>query len=84
MVYQCERCGGLIIAASPSKQGKTTEIYPLATEIDDTIPSPAPEYLNQALNSLSSPSGAVMLAASAVDAMLKDKRLQERLVKRSY
>jgi len=45
--------------------------------VDATIPERAREYLNQAVNSLSSPAGAVMLAASAVDAMLKAKNLRD-------
>src|SRR5690606_11735803 len=42
---------------------------------DSAIPERAREYLQQALNSLGAPVGAVMLAASAVDAMLKAKGL---------
>jgi hypothetical protein len=39
--------------------------------IDEDIPSMARAYLEQAANSIHAPAGAVMLAASAVDAMLK-------------
>jgi hypothetical protein len=43
------------------------------TDVDPNIPERARNYLNQALQSLTAPAGAVMLAASAVDAMLKEK-----------
>jgi Domain of unknown function (DUF4145) len=76
-VYCCKRCGGLVTAAAKSFDGDLTEIYPSGIEIDAAIPERASEYLNQAINSLSSPSGAVMLAASAVDAMLKAKNLKD-------
>jgi Domain of unknown function (DUF4145) len=75
--YACSRCGGAVVAAARSPNGQVTETYPSTTDIDEAIPDRAREYLNQAINSLSSPSGAVMLAASAVDAMLKAKNLKE-------
>lgn len=53
------------------------EQYPSVTDVDASIPDRARTYLDQAINSLSSPAGAVMLAASAVDAMLKAKNLKE-------
>jgi len=43
--------------------------------VDADLPEKARAYLAQAINSLHAPAGAVMLAASAVDAMLKDKGL---------
>ncbi len=75
--YRCNRCGGLIMAASPTAGGAITELFPRGAVIDPAIPDRARAYLDQALNSLSSPAGAVMLASSAVDAMLKSKGLQE-------
>ena len=53
------------------------ELYPSGTDVDAAIPDRARTYLDQAINSLSSPAGAVMLAASAVDAMLKAKNLKD-------
>jgi len=50
-----------------------TEMWPKAKAVADELPERAREYLKQAIGSRSAPSGAVMLAASAVDAMLKDK-----------
>lgn len=71
-VYQCMRCGGLVTAGSRNGH-LVTEIYPSSIIIDDSIPTKARDYLDQALNSLHAPAGAVMLAASSVDSMLKAK-----------
>lgn len=73
--YGCNKCGGIVTAAAPNPQQAVSEVYPSATAVDESIPERAKEFLTQALNSLSAPSGAVMLAASAVDAMLKAKGL---------
>ncbi len=75
--YRCNRCGGIVMAAALDWNRETIEIYPSGTDIDVVIPERARSYLDQAVNSLSSPAGAVMLAASAVDAMLKAKNLKE-------
>jgi Domain of unknown function (DUF4145) len=72
-LYSCARCGGVVLASSTSENGNITEIYPEPTNIDESIPSPAGDYLKQAIDSLHSPAGSVMLSASAVDAMLKSK-----------
>lgn len=70
--YGCSRCGGVVIAASTGgERGEAEEIYPAPQKIDDSLPDRAKRYLEQAVNSLHAPSGAVILAASAVDAMLK-------------
>lgn len=71
-VYKCSRCGGAVTAGSRAGWDMVvSEIYPTGRDVDSSLPDRAREYLEQALNSLHSPSGAVMLAASAVDAMLK-------------
>jgi len=62
------------------KQDPNAEVralYPTPQEVDEAIPERAREYLTQALNSMNAPSGAVMLTASAVDAMLKAKAYTE-------
>ena len=71
--YACARCGGMVIAASVSQNGEVTEVYPSPQEVDGALPPKAKAYLEQAVNSMHAPAGAVMLAASSVDAMLKDK-----------
>jgi len=50
-----------------------TELYPDYRTVDESIPDPAHSFLEQALETLAAPAGAVMLAASAIDAMLKAK-----------
>jgi hypothetical protein len=47
--------------------------YPSSRHVDDSIPETARHYLTQAIESLHAPAGAVMLAASGIDAMLKAK-----------
>lgn len=76
-IYTCTRCGGLITAGSNNSAQLVTEIYPNSIKVDDAIPEKAREYLDQALNSIHAPAGAVMLAASSVDAMLKAKGYTE-------
>ena len=75
--YRCNRCGGVVTAAAYGRDLDTIEIYPSGRDVDEVIPDRAREFLNQAINSLSAPAGAVMLAASAVDAMLKTKNFKE-------
>jgi len=77
IAYGCRKCGGAIVATAPAVNAEITEIYPVPRELSDDLPPRVREYLGQAVNSLSSPSGAVMLAASAVDSMLKAKSLTE-------
>lgn len=75
--YSCDRCGGIVTAAAQGWNQEVIELYPSGTDVDPSIPDRARTYLDQAINSLSAPAGAVMLAASAVDAMLKAKNLKE-------
>jgi hypothetical protein len=63
------------VAGGPEYNQPSTEIYPADPTVDEAIPGKARELLRQALSSLAAPSGAIMLAASAVDAMLKAKNL---------
>ena len=72
-VYRCVRCGGAVLASSREDGGVVGEQYPTSTGVDENIPEPARDYLRQALDSLHSPAGCVMLCASAVDAMMKSK-----------
>ena len=48
-------------------------MWPQAESVSDALPEKPKSFLSQALSSLNAPSGAIMLAASAIDAMLKDK-----------
>jgi Domain of unknown function (DUF4145) len=73
-IYQCGACGGLVIAWAAGGFGQgVQEIFPKHSEVDANIPNKARELLKQAVASMHAPAGAVMLAASSVDAMLKEK-----------
>lgn len=77
-VYKCNRCGSLTLCGASRPQGTVNEQYPSGETLDDeAIPARARVYMNQAINSLHAPAGAVMLAASAVDAMLKAKEYKD-------
>lgn len=76
-IYTCARCGGIVTAWAVESGRTVEEVFPSSPGVDPTIPSPAKEYLQQGLESLHVPAGAVMLAASAVDAMLKVKGYKE-------
>ena len=71
--YVCSRCGGVTIAAATSENSDVIEMYPDAQRADVALPPVARSYLDQAIRSRHAPAGAVMLTASAVDAMLKAK-----------
>jgi len=72
-IYKCTSCGGLITAVSTQDKGEVSEYYPSGVIIDESIPGAAGEYLKQAIDTIHAPAGSVMLSASSVDAMLKDK-----------
>ena len=73
-IYCCRTCGGVILTWSHSgKQGEIAGFYPNLTTVNEVVPSRAREYLMQAIDSLNSPAGSVLLSASAVDSMLKEK-----------
>lgn len=72
-IYQCKRCGGIVTAFAIKGSNWVSEVYPGEIAVDDSIPIKAKTFLDQAINSIHAPSGAVMLAASSVDAMLKEK-----------
>ena len=81
-LYACTGCGGCVVAGQPKATGNpdqqsVSEMYPAAPEAHADIPNPARRYLDQAYGSLHAPDGAGMLAASAVDAMLKARGIDE-------
>src|SRR5262249_55972980 len=79
-VYRCTTCGSCILARSlPAgmnnknivvKQAVDT-LFPAPRSVDSTIPDSARKYLSQAHETLHAPDAAAVMAASAVDAMLK-------------
>jgi hypothetical protein len=87
-IYQCATCGGLTIASGQNWNSIVNEVFPALDKIDDNIPSPAREYLEQANDTIHAASGSIMLSASSIDAMLKikgykDGTLYERINKAS-
>ncbi|WP_280286658.1 DUF4145 domain-containing protein [Pseudomonas sp. BN415] len=53
------------------------ECWPKPQAVDDAVPERARSFLQQAIVSIHAPAGAVMLTASAVDSMLKEKGLRD-------
>ena len=73
-LYLCDSCGGIVLVTSPTDPNQPiSQIWPSPQSVADVVPVRAREFLSQAIASLHAPAGAVMLAASAIDAMLKDK-----------
>jgi Domain of unknown function (DUF4145) len=74
--YACQTCGGVVTAWAPASAYPNNEPashFPGDKELDLSIPERARNFLDQAISSVNAPAGAVMLAASSVDAMLKAK-----------
>lgn len=71
--YICTTCASLISAWAWYDGHRVEGIYPSSKSVNEALPEKAAAYLKQAFESLHAPSGAVMLAASAVDAMLKER-----------
>lgn len=76
---KCSHCGAFILMRGSNSSRKDAEYltiektYPTIEVVDEALPDKAKNYLQQAVESLHAPDGAVMLSASAVDAMLKEK-----------
>jgi hypothetical protein len=76
--YKCETCGGVITCGGPASTGlRITEMYPSGSTASSDIPDRARTFLQQAIETIHAPAGAVMLAGSAVDSMLKAKGKKE-------
>lgn len=72
--YGCVTCGGVLLACSPHNEGHDiSQLWPAPLTIADVVPARARDFLAQAISSMHAPAGAVMLTASSIDAMLKDK-----------
>ena len=72
-VYRCNKCGRMVLAYASGHNVEVAGVFPSTPTVDEAIPERAREYLSQALNSIHAPAGAIMLTASSVDAMLKEK-----------
>ncbi len=76
--YACSTCGGVVLTeAQQSSQHKVDNLWPSPELVPEEIPERAREYLRQALASPKAPSGAIVLAASAIDSMLREKGYKE-------
>ena len=74
-VYLCQRCGAVVLARGSTVEGGAVDRwFPSGEQVSADIPQAAANRLRQAIASMhSAPAGSVMLAAGAVDAMLKAK-----------
>lgn len=72
-IYCCGSCGGVVTASALNWGSEVKEYFPTSPSVKGDIPDRPRAYLQQALESTHAPAGAVMLAASAVDSMLKLK-----------
>lgn len=84
-MYSCSICGGVTLAVCPVGKNQRgfdthtniTHIWPTPQQVNESIPERARSFLEQAIASVHAPAGAVMLTASSVDAMLKEKGLKD-------
>lgn len=77
IVYSCQTCGGVTTAWSYEFGAEVIDIFPSFHNVSGDVPERPRAYLNQAQESLHAPAGSIMLAASAVDSMLKNNDLKE-------
>ena len=78
--YRCTRCGGVVLAkgeAGFTDAPVIIEVYPKGEKAHEDIPEPARTYLQEALDTLAAPNASVVIAGSAVDAMLKILGLED-------
>ncbi len=77
--YICATCGGVMLASAPwdpfINEMEITSITPEARTVASEVPERPRQYLSEALRSISTPSASIMVCASAIDAMLKEKGL---------
>ena len=73
-IYACQTCGGMVTAFALSRGDEVIEYFPQTAGVDSSVPERPREFLRQAQESLHAPAGAILLAASSVDAMLKAKK----------
>lgn len=75
--YVCTRCGGVVTASATPLNEYVTNVFPATVMVEDSIPERPREFLKQAIDTIFAPAGSLMLSASAVDAMLKEKGYKE-------
>ena len=73
-LFACQTCGGVVLAhAKPNKV--IAGHIPGDIALSEDIPSRAREFLKQAIETKHAPSASIVVAASSVDAMLKERGL---------
>ncbi len=83
LCYKCTTCGGVLLAVAPVVDPNDpyrmdiTDIWPSPQVVHESVPERARTFLEQAIASIHAPAGAVLLAGSAIDAMLKEKGLKK-------
>ncbi len=79
--FQCRTCGSVVLAeggrGASLANAKAVALYPSLRSVDEAVPTRARNYLQQAHETLHAPDAAAVMAASAVDAMLKEKGYTE-------
>ncbi len=76
-VYICARCGGVVTAYCNEVIRNVVKYYPEIETVNESLPAKVRTFLQQAIDSTFAPAGSVMLCASAIDAMFKEKGYME-------
>lgn len=84
-VYQCSSCYGAVLTywyiyidGSGSRRGfSLLTTFPENRKVPSDLPESAQRFLRQAFETLHAPDAAILCAASAIDAMLKEKGLHD-------
>jgi hypothetical protein len=77
-IYICKSCAGIVACATKthivreSEQNRVVWIVPSMNIPDQALPGKVRHFLNEARETLNSPSASITMSASAVDAMLKE------------
>lgn len=84
-MFECNSCGGVVMASGSKGANANVEEYlpQVQRAVSEEIPERAREYLKQGFEAMAQPAASIVVTASAIDAMLKDKGLiEESLFKR--
>jgi hypothetical protein len=73
LAYVCQSCGGALIGSRNSHSDTALELFPESRTVNDCLPEKAKQFLIQSLETIHAPAGSIMLSASSIDAMLKEK-----------
>jgi hypothetical protein len=79
-VYQCGSCHAMVMAQGSEFGLPVHEIFPRHAEVSHIIPELPRTYLQEAKDTIASPAACVLVANSAVNAMLKDKGIDEKVL----